>query len=101
MREDTAPMLLRLLTPEGQGAETGCDSVRLTIADDRQGRGGGSLGIRRGHAHAVMALGDGPLRADLGGKTVLSAYVRGGFATVEKDVITVITRDAEIRETAP
>lgn len=88
---DRAHMTLRLVTPEGTAAETACDSVVLTMPDGADGRGGGLVGIERGHAPAVLALGDGALRASLGGEKVFEAVVSDGFASVKDNTITVIT----------
>ena len=94
--EKTPALTLRLLTPTGTGGETACDSVRLCLRDNAEGKGGGMVGILRNHAPAVMALGKGPVRAVLGGETVFSAAVDGGFASVRDNVITVTTDSAVI-----
>ena len=96
MADKEGSMTLRVLTPTGVSAETPCDSVRLTLRDDRNGRGGGSIGIRKGHADAVLALGRGPVRASLGSETVFRAEVEAGFASVKDNVVTVITDSARI-----
>ena len=83
--EKTPALTLRLLTPTGTGGETACDSVRLCLRDNAEGKGGGMVGILRNHAPAVMALGKGPVRAVLGGEIVFSAAVDGGFASVMID----------------
>ena len=44
MEDRSAPMRLKLLTPAGQTADVGCDSVVLILQDDREGRGGGKVG---------------------------------------------------------
>ena len=97
MADEKAPALtLRLLTPTGIASETKCDSVRLCLRDNEEGKGGGMVGILRNHAPAVMAMGKGPVRGSLGGKAVFSAQVDGGFASVRDNVITVITDSADI-----
>ena len=96
MEETTAPMTLRLLTPTGISAEVGCDSIRLTLRDDAEGRGGGAVGILRDHAPAVMALGKGAIRASLAGEVVFRAKADDGFASVRDNVITVITDSAVV-----
>ncbi len=92
------PMTLRIRTPEGTAAEVSCDNVRFFLRDGADGTGGGFVGIQRGHAPAVLALGDGPIRASLGGRSVLRAHVGSGFASVQEDVITVLTDSAAIEE---
>ena len=92
------PLLLRILTPEGVLAEVRCDAVQLTLSDDTAGRGGGGIGIRRGHAEAILALQRGPVSARTGSEEVYRATLRGGFAAVRHDVITVLTDGAAEEE---
>ncbi|MBR3059526.1 MAG: hypothetical protein IKG89_02815 [Oscillospiraceae bacterium] len=64
----------------------------LTAKDDASGRGGGSLGVRRGHLPAVAALEEGGgLRCVSGGKTVFSCRIRGGFARIGREEVEVLT----------
>jgi F0F1-type ATP synthase epsilon subunit len=87
----------RLLTPAGEAYSGPCDDVELTAKDDAAGNGGGSLGIRRGHIPAVVALEEGGrVRVLLEGETVFAAHVRGGFARIDRESVTVLT--AEIVE---
>ena len=89
----------RLLTPEGEVFSCSCDAVNLTAKDDAAGRGGGSLGVRRGHLPAVAALEEGGrLRVRSGGKTVFSCRVRGGYARIGREEVEVLTPEAwEVR----
>lgn len=89
----------RLLTPAGEVFSCLCDAVDLTAKDDASGRGGGSLGVRRGHLPAVAALEEGGgLRCVSGGRTVFSCRVRGGFARIGREEVEVLTPEAsEIR----
>lgn len=75
-----------------------CDSVRLTLADDENGRGGGSYGVRYGHAKAVLLLGKGALSAYSGGELVMSAECSDGFARVEDNIVTVVTEKCREEE---
>jgi len=93
---DDRLLKLRILTPAGAVAETECDTVLLTLADGRNGRGGGSVGIRSGHAAAIMALADGEATAERDGKAVLRAHVASGFASVSDDVVTVLSDSAAL-----
>ena len=68
---------------EAQAVTVACDSVRLFARDGENGRGGGCLGIRRGHVPAIIALGNHPVVALLGGQTVFETPVSGGIAVVE------------------
>ncbi len=90
------PMILKLITPEGAHEQHECDDVILFACDDSHGKGGGSIGIHKGHAPAVIALKSGSYvvgKAD--GGEVFRAKVSGGFAKVEHNVVTVITPKAE------
>ena len=89
---------LSIVTPDGEAASVICDSVRLDAKDDRNGRNGGGLGIRRGHTPAMIALGEGLLTASAEGNLVLKAKVRNGFAAVAQDTVTVLTDLAEVIE---
>ncbi len=82
----------RLLTPRGEAFTCLCDSVELTVKDDAQGRGGGSLGVRRGHLPGVAALQEGGrIRVLSGGEAVYAARVRSGFARITREEVTVLT----------
>ena len=84
-------LTLKIVTPDGNDRMIECDSVTLWMAADTKGRQEGSIGIRKGHADAVIALGNGPLEARQDGKALFSARTEGGFATVLGNTITVIT----------
>ena len=85
----------RLLTPEGEVFSCSCDAVDLTAKDNADRRGGGSLGVRRGHLPAVAALEEGGLlRVRAEDKTVFSCRVRGGFARIGRDEVEVLTPEA-------
>ena len=84
-------LTLKIVTPEGTDQTVDCESVILWMAGDHKGKGEGSIGIRKGHTHAVIALGNGPVQAFSNGKTVFAGQTLGGFATVSKDVVTVVT----------
>lgn len=88
-------LCIRILTPLGEGAPVACDSVTLFAMDNERGEGGGSVGIRRGHIPAVIALEPGSaVRARLNGAEVFSMTVPGGFAFVKDDTVTVLMSDA-------
>ena len=84
-------LTLKIVTPEGVDKTVACDSITLWMAPDVHGKGEGSLGIRKGHTEAVIALGEGPLSAHLEGKEVFSDRTKGGFATVLDDTVTIVT----------
>lgn len=81
--------VLEIVTPEGTAAQVECDSARLTLSDGTGGRGGGSYGIRKGHAPAVFLLAEGVTTALLRGKEVLSLPTGEGFASMEGDTLSV------------
>lgn len=86
-------LTLVILTPEGERGRVQCDSVTLVARDNESGEGGGSVGIRRGHLSAVIALEDGcPVKASSGGEAIAEYSVSGAFASVEKDVVTVVAQ---------
>ncbi len=88
-------LLFRLLTPEGEVFSCPCDAVNLTVKDDASGHGGGSIGVRRGHLPAAAALEEGgSLRCLAEGKPVFSCRVRGGFARISREEVTVLTPEA-------
>ncbi len=84
-------LTLKIVTSDGKNQTIDCDSVTLWMAADSRGRGEGSIGIRKGHAEAVIALGNGPFAANLENKMIYSGQTQGGFATVLKDIVTIVT----------
>lgn len=86
-------LTLHIVTPKGSMEPIACDSIHLTICDDVNGRGGGSYGIRSGHAKALLSLEKGETKAFLAGKKVFLAECGGGFATVDRDEVTVVVEE--------
>lgn len=84
-------LILNIVTPNGARDPIRCDSVRLTICDDLSGKGGGSYGIRAGHAESLLSLGKGVVKAFFSGQNVLTGESDIGFATVERNTVTVVT----------
>ena len=84
-----------VMTPDSEPVKFGCDSLHLTVRDGRNGRGGGSYGIRRGHAKAVLSLGRGLLEAFDGGECTRRITCSAGFARIENDRVTVTVERAE------
>lgn len=93
--QSSRTLTLRIVRPDHPVITAECDSVRLTLADDENGRGGGSYGVRYGHAKAVLLLGKGALSAYSGGELVMSAECSDGFARVEDNIVTVVTEKCE------
>ena len=88
-------LTLKILSPVGEKADVSCDSIILTVRDNSQGKGGGSYGIRTGHAPALIATDKGRITAKKDGNTVFSEIFDEGMATVDKNTVTVITMPAE------
>ena len=84
-------LILKIVTPSGNRDPIRCDSVHLTICDDLNGKGGGSYGIRAGHAKSLLSLDKGVIKAFLSGQNLLTGKNDIGFATVEQDAVTVVT----------
>lgn len=79
-----------IVTPDGVNGEYTCDSVNLMMPDDKHGKNGGNIGIRKGHADAVIALDKGDITAKLEGREVFRGRVSGGFAVVKGGNLSVI-----------
>ena len=87
-------LTLRIVTPSGVAASVDCDSVTLIARDDADGNGGGSVGIRRGHIPAVIALENGSaVKTSSDGAQLRSFTVSGAFARVRDNVVTVVAED--------
>jgi len=84
-------LVLKIATPDGEAKEVTCDSVHLVAAEGEDGKGQGSYGIRYGHVNALISLGKGRVTAFSSGNTLFSAECEEGFATVQKDRVTVMT----------
>ena len=84
-------MKLKILSADGRHAELECDSVHLNMAADTDGEGEGSVGIRKGHADALIALAPGGITAYDGGEEIYRARLGRGFASVKQDTVTVET----------
>ncbi len=84
-------LTLKIVSKDGSCPPVECESVHLTVCDNTMGKGGGSMGIRAGHIKSLISLDRGPVTALTGGKEIFSASTDGGFATVENNVVTVVT----------
>ena len=90
------PLTLKVLTPEGAELTAACDHVNLFALDNAAGEGGGSVGVRRGHCRALIALAPGSsVTAKREGAAVKKVRVLGGFAMVRDDTVTVLTDSFE------
>lgn len=83
------PLTLKITSPDGSLPEVYCDSITLCIADNLKGTGGGSYGIRKGHADALIAIGKGEIRAFADGVQIFSHPGDRGFARICKSTITI------------
>ncbi|MBQ0083590.1 MAG: hypothetical protein KBS52_02340 [Clostridiales bacterium] len=86
---------LIIITPTFPAVKLECDSVHLSVKDGSSGKGGGSYGIRKGHAKAILALEKGKISAYQDGNLLKSFDCEEGFARVEKDSVTVVTEKIE------
>lgn len=85
-------LTLKIVSAIGSVSSFECDSVHLTVSDNDMGQGGGSMGIREGHIKSLISLDRGSITAYTDGKEILSAVSDGGFATVEDNTVTVVTK---------
>lgn len=91
-------LTLVIVTPEGEAARAECSHVTVYAADGADGLNGGSVGIRRGHAPALIALENNSRVIAKNGESCLEFTVAGGFAGVRNDAVTVVTESCERRE---
>ncbi len=89
------PLTLKLITPEKSYIYENCDSVNLSVSDNSKGNGGGSYGIRKGHAKAIFSLCEGKLCAIKNGKAIVEGIISSGFSSVENNIVTVIADNFE------
>lgn len=82
-------LTLKIVTPTLKIDTMHCDSIHLTVHDDKNGKGGGSYGIRAGEIKTLFAVSEGPLLAYHEGNVIFSCKLLNGFATVLDNVVTV------------
>ena len=87
---------LKVITPEKEYVYENCDSVSFTLSDNSKGNGGGSYGIRKGHAKAIFSLSDGKLSASKNGEVIVEGIAAPGFSSVENNIVTVIVDSFEL-----
>lgn len=85
-------LTLNVIMPTAKADTVICDSVRLEVCDGANGKGGGSYGIRKGHVKAVIALQKGKIQAFLKGERVFVAEAQDGFAEVDNNTVTIVTK---------
>ena len=83
-----------VVTPSGADGECSfeCDSLHMTAQDNKNGRGGGSFGVRYGHTDALAALDKGEITALTDGNVVKKLYTDGGYAKISRDKVMIITQ---------
>ena len=89
-------LLLKVITPEKEYIYDNCDSVSFCVSDNQKGNGGGSYGIRKGHAKAVFSLDNGKLSAYKNSQVTVEMITSSGFAKVEENTVTVIVDELQI-----
>ncbi len=82
---------LKIVSLNGGIDPVKCDSVNLILCDDDMGNRGGSIGIREGHIKSLLSVDRGKVSAYLNGEEIFFCQTAGGFATVENDIVTVVT----------
>lgn len=87
---------LKIVSPAGEAVNLNCDSVQLYLPDGHQEKGGGWVGIRRGHRDALMALAPGTVRARQNDAVISETKITGGVAFVENNVVTVLANGVEM-----
>lgn len=90
------PITLRIFNCAGEVRSLSCDSVTLCAKDNAKGQFGGSIGIHRGHADALIALSNSPILAYSGGVVLAEIPVSNGFAFVSKNMVSVFSDSDEI-----
>lgn len=85
-----AELTLNIVTPKCTYGPFRCDSVHLTVGDDISGKGGGSCGIRKGHAKSLLSLEEGTIKVFYAGENIFKGKSGCGFATVDQDFVTVV-----------
>ena len=89
---DELPVTLTVAAPDREPVTVRCDSVRLIVSDSLDGkRPGGSVGIRRGHIPALLAVAPGAVHAFAGGREIFSCETSGGIASVGGDLVALTT----------
>ncbi|CAE8641799.1 unnamed protein product [Polarella glacialis] len=86
-------MMLKVLTPEGLALQTVVSELSLPGLEGR-------LGILRGHAHMIAPVAFGLLRYKRQGKW-LPVVLHGGFASVENNVVTILSSMCERGSSIP
>ncbi|MEZ6016992.1 MAG: ATP synthase F1 subunit epsilon [Planctomycetota bacterium] len=84
----SGPITLRVITPERVVLDTTVESVTFPALD-------GSLGVLKGHAPLVAALGVGELGFRDGAGQESGLFIAGGFAEVRDDTVRVVTEASE------
>ena len=93
-----AEITLHIVTPKCTYGPFPCDSIHLTASGDVKGRGGGSCGIRKGHAKSLISLDAGTIQAFDAGETILEGKSGCGFATVDKNIVTAVVENFEMKD---
>ncbi len=89
MKDMNDSLTLKMITVDRQIEIGDCDSIRLNIADDKNGKFSGSYGIKKGHARAVFSLSAGTVNAYKNNELVFSAETSDGFGMVEDNTVSL------------
>lgn len=91
MKNQKNKLVLKTVTANDPPTSAEYDEVLVSVTDGEKGKGGGLYGISPGHPDAVFLLSEGKLTAKSDGAVVLTCNVKGGFAKVSKNTVTVVT----------
>lgn len=98
MAEEGA-LTLTVAYPTGGESHVSCDSVRFQVPDSKDGKQrGGSVGIRRGHIDALMAVDEGDVLGFTGGREVFRRRVRGGLAIVSRNKVMILAESGSAED---
>lgn len=88
--DNNSPLLLKIIDDDGNEQTCHCDMVKLNCKYDLNDKNGGSLGIKKGHAKALIALSKDNVRAFLNGEEIFKSDQLSGIAKVENNTIIVL-----------
>ena len=92
----TGPITLSVVTPGGRASVLKCESVRFNVTDgEKKGDKGGSVGIRKGHADALMSLDKGRVFVSSEDGKSLEFGVGKGMAMIGGNRVTLLTGEFE------
>ena len=86
---DSLPLTLIIITPDKRMPDILSDSITLPVRDNKNGKNGGSYGIRKGHISCLIALGEGEITAKAQSCVVFTKPCKSGIAELNRDTVTL------------